>query len=83
MSNKLLITPWRNLSWQDKPRAKFSTLEVAAYHAMHLPHSIAIQPNFDLKTRHKLLLGSLPLDILLPDYSIKFVHKWGQAGNEW
>ncbi len=55
------------ISWQDKPWAEFSTLEVAACHAMHLPYSIAIWPNLELKTLLKLLLGSLPLDIALPD----------------
>jgi hypothetical protein len=34
---------------------------------MHLLYSIAIQPNLDLKTRPKQLLGSLSLDITLPD----------------
>jgi hypothetical protein len=35
---------------------------------MHLLHSIAIQPNLELKTRPKQLLGYLPLDITLPGY---------------
>ncbi len=61
---------WTNLSWQDEPWAEFSTLEVAACHAMHLLHSIAIWSNLELKTRPKQLLGSLPLDIALPG--------WGQ-----
>jgi hypothetical protein len=60
------------LSWQDKPLAEFSTLEVAAYHTMHLPHSIAVRPNLELKTRPKQLLGSLPLDITLPGLSNDF-----------
>jgi hypothetical protein len=50
----------------DEPWAEFSTLEVAACHAMHLLHSIAIQPNLELKTRPKQLLGSNLLDIALP-----------------
>jgi hypothetical protein len=50
-----------------KPWAEFSTLEVAACHAIHSPHSIAVRPNLELKTRPKQLLGSLPLDIALPD----------------
>ncbi len=54
-----------NLSWQDEPWAEFSTLEVAACHATHLQHSIAIRSNLELKTRPKQLLGSLPLDIAL------------------
>ncbi len=37
---------------------------------MHLPNSIAIQPNLELKTRPKQLLGSLPLDIVLPILAI-------------
>jgi hypothetical protein len=37
---------------------------------MHLPHSIAIWPNLELKTRPKQLLGSLPLDIVLPGLSV-------------
>jgi hypothetical protein len=35
---------------------------------MHLLHSVAIQPNLELKTRPKQLLGSLPLVIALPDF---------------
>jgi len=55
------------LTWlMDEPRAEFSTLEVAACLAMHLLHSITIWPNLELKTRPKQLLGSLPLDIVLP-----------------
>jgi hypothetical protein len=50
----------------DKHWAEFSTLEVAACHAMHLLHSIVIRSNLELKTRPKQLLGSLPLDIVLP-----------------
>jgi hypothetical protein len=34
---------------------------------MHLLSSVAIQPNLELKTRPKQLLGSLPLVIALPD----------------
>ncbi len=58
------LQPGTNFSRQDKPWAEFSTLEVAACHAMHLLHSKAIRPNLELKTRSKQLLGSLPLDIL-------------------
>ncbi len=46
--------------------AEFSTLKVAASRAMHLPHSVAIQSNLELKTRPKKLWGSLLLDIALP-----------------
>jgi hypothetical protein len=45
---------------------KFSTLEVAACHAIHLVHSIAIRSNLELKTRPKQLLVALLLDITLP-----------------
>ncbi len=58
---------WTNLSWQDEPWAEFSTLEVAACHAIHLLRSIAIWSNLELNTRPKQLLGSLLLDITLPE----------------
>ncbi len=64
---------WTNFSWKDKPWAEFSTLGVAACHAMHLLHSIAIGPNLELKTHPKQLLGSLPLDIVLPDAAVQTV----------
>ncbi len=35
-------------------------------HAMHLLNSVAIRPNLELKTRPKQLLGSFPLDNVLP-----------------
>jgi hypothetical protein len=35
-------------------------------HNMHLLCRIAMQPNLELKTQPKQLLGSLPLDIVLP-----------------
>ncbi len=35
-------------------------------HNMHLLPGVAIQPNLELKTWHKQLLGSLPLVITLP-----------------
>jgi hypothetical protein len=66
------LQPGTNFSWQDKPWAEFSTLEVAACHAMHLLHSIAIRPNLELKTRSKQLLGSLPLDIMLPTTTLSY-----------
>jgi hypothetical protein len=34
-------------------------------HTMHLLPGVAKQPNLELKTRPKQLLGSLPLDIVL------------------
>ncbi len=61
------IWPWANFSIQDEPWAEFLILEVAACHAMHLLHSIAIGPNLELKNWAKQLLGSLPLDIALPN----------------
>jgi hypothetical protein len=36
-------------------------------HTMHLLPSVAMQPNLELKTRPKQLLGSLPLVIALPE----------------
>ncbi len=36
-------------------------------HTMHLLPSVAIQPNLELKTQPKQLLGSLPLVIAHPD----------------
>ncbi len=72
--NILLSTQaWTNFSWQDKPWAEFSTLEVAACHDMHLPHSITIRANLELKTRPKPLWGSLSLDITLVDKWTKLV----------
>jgi hypothetical protein len=35
-------------------------------HTMHLLPGVAIQPNLELKTQPKQLLGSLPLVIALP-----------------
>ncbi len=35
-------------------------------HTMHLRPGVAKQPNLELKTRPKQLLGSLPLVIALP-----------------
>jgi len=40
-------------------------------HTMHLLPGVAIQPNLELKTRPKLLLGSLPLVIALPATAVK------------
>jgi hypothetical protein len=40
---------------------------VAACHTMNLVCSMAIRPNLELKTQPKQLLGSLPLDIVLPE----------------
>ncbi len=57
-----------DFSWQDKPWAEFSTLEVAAFHAMHSLRSIALWPNLELKTRPKQLLDSLPLEIAIPGW---------------
>jgi hypothetical protein len=40
-------------------------------HTMHLLPGVAIQPNFELKTRPKQLLGSLPLLVALPRYWVR------------
>ncbi len=40
-------------------------------HSMHLPPSVAIQPNLELKTQPKQLLGSLPLVIALPGFLLQ------------
>jgi len=39
-------------------------------HIMHLLPGVAIQPNLELKTRPKPVLGSLPLAFALPGVSI-------------
>ncbi len=54
-----------NFSLQDEPWVEFSTLEVAAACILHLLSSVTIQPNLELKTQPKQLLGSLPLVIAL------------------
>jgi len=66
-----IIGPWTNFSWQDKPWAKFSTLEVAASHDMQLVYSIAIRPNLELKTQPKQLVCYLLLDI---DWTLNFLN---------
>ncbi len=45
-------------------------------HTMHLLPSVAIQPNLELKTRAKQLLGSLPLVITLPDDALWVISEW-------
>jgi len=45
------------------------------HHTMHLQPGVAKQPNLELKTRPKQLLGSLPLVIALPDLSYKICQK--------
>jgi hypothetical protein len=49
-------------------------------HTMHLLPSIQIQPNLELKTRPKQLLGSLRLVTALPEltkqYPISFETNW-------
>ncbi len=58
--------PWTNFSLQDEPWAEFSTFRSGCcMHTMHLLPCVAIQPNLELKTRPKQLLGSLPLVIAL------------------
>jgi hypothetical protein len=41
-------------------------------HTMHLLPSVAIQPNLELKTQPKQLLGSLLLVIVLPKNVLKY-----------
>jgi hypothetical protein len=45
-------------------------------HTMHLQLGVAKQPNLELKTRPKQLLGSLPLVIALPGgaLTVKLLH---------
>ncbi len=57
---------WTNFSLQDEPWAEFTTLDVAACITLHLLPGVAIQPNLELKTRPKPILGSLPLAFALP-----------------
>ncbi len=40
-------------------------------HTMHLLPGEAIQPNLELKTRPKLVLGSLPLAFALPESALE------------
>ncbi len=49
-------------------------------HTMHLLPGVAIQPNLDLKTRPKQLLGSLPLVIALPGSDERDVLKMFDQG---
>jgi hypothetical protein len=42
-------------------------------HTMHLRPGVAKQPNLDLKTQPKQLLGSLPLVIALPGATYRIV----------
>jgi hypothetical protein len=42
---------------------------VAACITLHLLPGVAIQPNLELKTRPKPVLGSLPLAFALPGHS--------------
>jgi len=51
-------------------------------HTMHLLSGVAIQPNLELKTRPKQLLGSLPLVIALPSKSIKLPLPAYQEGSK-
>ncbi len=46
---------------------------------MHLLPIVAIQPNLELKTRPKQLLGSLPLDIVLPDSYNNVIGDWSSS----
>jgi hypothetical protein len=44
----------------------FFSSKGVSINAMHLLSNAVIRPNLELKTRHKQLLGYLPLDIALP-----------------
>ncbi len=50
-------------------------------HTLHLQPGVAKQPNLELKTRPKQLLGSLPLVIALPDAVLiqSYFNKVGQG----
>ncbi len=50
--------PRTNFSRQDEPWAEFSTLEVAACHAMHLPHIMAMWPNLRVENSAQPCLSS-------------------------
>jgi hypothetical protein len=58
---------WTNFSLQDKPWAKFSILEVAACIPCIYCPVWQYNPNLQLKTQPKQLLGSLSLVIALPE----------------
>ncbi len=49
-------------------------------HTMHLLPSVAKQPNLELKTQPKQLLGSLPLVIALLGVSYNSVALWQDSG---
>jgi hypothetical protein len=51
-------------------------------HTMHLPPSVAKQPNLELKTRPKQLLGSLPLVIALPGEGDRDREREKEGGRE-
>jgi hypothetical protein len=62
-----LENSWTNFRLLAEPWAKFSTLEVAACVILcTYGPGVAKQPNLELKTWPKQLLGSLPLVIALP-----------------
>ncbi len=44
-------------------------------HTMHLLPGVAKQPNLELKTQPKQLLGSLPLVITLPRFNYNKFHE--------
>ncbi len=49
-------------------------------HTMHLPPGVAKQPNLELKTRPKQLLGSLPIVIVLPGQDLRLLISFSFAG---
>jgi hypothetical protein len=66
---------WTNFSLQDEPLGRvFNFRSGCCMHTMHLLPGVAIKPNLELKTRPKQLLGSLPLVIALPIWSVCCKH---------
>jgi hypothetical protein len=49
-------------------------------HTMHLRPSVAKQPNLELKTQPKQLLGSLPIVIVLPGQDLRLLITFSFAG---
>jgi hypothetical protein len=66
MVSFVLPSAWTNFSLQDEPWARVFNFRSGCMHTMHSLPGVATQPNLELKTRPKQLLGSLPLVITLP-----------------
>ncbi len=58
------------LSLTGRALGRVFNLRSGCMHTMHLLPGVAIQPNLQLKTQPKQLLGSLPLVIVLPGLSL-------------